>query len=89
MIMRLPRRLRDGPRVVLGAAGIVAWVAAAVFAVQSVPEAIRTTWAWLRRAGTTKAGDVAVAWLLIPASILLLVAVMVVPAWRAAGVAAS
>jgi hypothetical protein len=73
-----PRRLRDGPRVVLGAAGIVTWAGAAAQVVVAPFDAIRTTGGWLRR--TQTAGDVALAWLLVPGSILaFMVATLLVP----------
>jgi hypothetical protein len=73
-----PRRLRDGPRVVLGAAGIVGWFASVALVADSLSDAVRTTGDSVRGPSTLR--DVAVAWLLVPVAILgLVVATLLVP----------
>ncbi len=63
-----PRRLRDGPRIILGAVSFVGWVGAAVFLFDSIADAGRTTAAWFRRESTI--GDVARAWLTVPVAVV-------------------
>jgi hypothetical protein len=66
-----PRRLRDGPRVVLGALAVLGWAGAGMLVFGSISDAGRTTGGWVRRDRTL--GDFALAWLSVPAAIVVFV----------------
>lgn len=74
-----PRRIRDGPRVVLGAVGALTWLGSVALLIGSVTGLVRTPIDWVRRDGTTLR-DVGLAVLLVPLAVLgFVLATLLVP----------